>query len=86
MTLILNKAPPQPIQGMEPDSLIVRPGGRPPLVTPHCRRCNVPVETFTIDPISSWYYLGIDATCHGKTIGIKVPAEQAIKDGMVWMF
>jgi len=86
VTLILTKAPPQERQGMDPAAKIVRPGGQPPLVMPHCRRCRVPVETFTIDPISSWYYLGIDATCHGKTRGIKVPVEQAIRDGLVWMF
>lgn len=71
---------------MVPGSKIVRPGGPPPLVMPHCRRCGVPVEHFTIDPISSWFYLGIDAHCHGKTGGLKVPAEQAIRGGIVWMF
>lgn len=81
MTLILTKAPPQAHQGVDPASKIIRPGGRPPMVHPVCRQCGVPVETFTIDPISSWYYLGIDATCHGKTHGIRVPAEQALRDG-----
>ena len=91
MTLILTKAPPQPIQGMQgDDNHIIRPGGAPPFVSPHCRVCRIPVERFTIDPISSWYYLGIQAQCHGKTSGIRIPVEQAVhnrKTGAVtWMF
>lgn len=87
--LIKIAAPPQPIQGMSADA-IVRPGGQPPLVHPHCRKCGVPVERFTIDPISSWYYLGVDAQCHGKTQGIRIPVEQALRGRttgeVIWMF
>lgn len=90
MTLVLTKAPPTEHAGMKADQTIIRPGGSPPLVSPHCRKCGVPVETFEIDPISSWYYLGVEVTCHGKTQGKRVPAEQAIQDQaagrVLWFF
>jgi len=77
-------------QGMDAHATIVRPGGAPPMVTPICRRCRLPVETFTVDPISSPYYLGIDATCHGKTSGRRVPVDEVMHKlrtgGVVWMF
>ncbi len=85
MALIQIAAPKNAPTGMA-DTLIVRPGGNPPLVSPHCRVCRLPVESFEIDPVSSWYYLGIEAVCHGKTQGIRVPTEQALRGGMVEMF
>jgi hypothetical protein len=86
MSLILLKAPPQKSIGMDAAIDHITPGAPPPLVTPHCRKCRIPVEVFEIDPISSIFYLGIEAQCHGKTGGLKVPAEQALKGGIVWMF
>lgn len=86
MSLILLKAPPRASTGMDASVTAIEPGSAPPLVSPHCRRCRLPVETFEIDPVSSIFYLGIEAICHGKTSGIKLPAEQAIKGGIVWVF
>jgi len=85
MPLIQIAAPKNAPTGMA-DTAIIRPGSNPPLVSPHCRKCNIPVEAFEIDPVSSWYYLGIEAICHGKTQGIRIPAEQALRAGMIWMF
>lgn len=85
--LIQVKAPYQPHQGMvADDNRIVRPGGAPPIISPHCRKCRIPVEHFAIDAISSWYHLGIRAECHGVTTGIRVSAEQALKEPLIWMF
>jgi len=90
MTLVLLKAPPTEHIGMVADEgHIIRPGGAPPMFSPHCRKCGVPVEKFEIDPISSWYYVSIEASCHGKTQGIRIPAEQAIAESgkrVIWMF
>jgi len=85
VTLILTAPKPQKTAGMMPTG-IIEPGSAPPLVSPHCWQCRLPVWTFEIDPISSIFYLGIEATCHGKTQGIKVPAEEAIKANVIWMF
>lgn len=88
--LVKLAAPYQPRQGMDAAAEIVRPGGAPPFVSPHCFRCRVPVETFTLDPISSPYYLGIDATCHGQTAGKRLSVDEVTHKrrtgGVVWMF
>jgi hypothetical protein len=77
VTLILLKPPVQPDQSMVQDnSHIIRPGGQPPFVSPHCRKCLIPVETWTIDALGSWYHLTIQVTCHGKTTGAKFGADQ----------
>jgi len=85
VSLILLKAPANRT-GMDARVSDIVPGSAPPLVSPHCRKCRLPVETFEIDPVSSIFYLGIEAICHGKTSGTKVPAEQALRAGIVWMF
>lgn len=85
MTLVLLRPKAQKAAGMVAGGL-VEPGSAPPLVSPHCRKCRLPVESFEIDPISSIFYLGIEAICHGKTSGVKVPAEEAVKGGVVWVF
>lgn len=54
-------------QGMEhEESHIVRPGSSPPLVFPMCGRCRLPVEKFTIDPMSDPYRLSVDVECCGR--------------------
>lgn len=90
MTLVLLKAPPTEHIGMVADEgHIIRPGGAPPMFSPHCRKCGVPVEKFEIDPISSFYYVSLEVACHGKTTGLRIPAEQAIHDSareILWVF
>lgn len=77
MSLILLKPPAQADQSMDGDeSGILRPGGQPPFVSPHCRQCGIPVERFTIDATDSWWGLGIQWECHGKTSGKRFMAEQ----------
>ncbi len=85
MSLILIAPPKNAQQGMR-DTKIIRPGGAAPLIQPHCRKCNLPVESFEVDPVSSYFYCSIEAQCHGVTSGIKIPAEQAVRGGMVWLF
>ena len=76
-------------EGMMPDSPLA-PGHPPPWVIPHCRKCNLPVETFTIDWIASPHWLPIQFSCHGQTSGMKVPREQALHmskhGGALWVF
>lgn len=56
--------------------VILRPGGRPPMVIPFCAQCLVPVEKFTLDPITSPFRMGIQAQCHGQTEGTHVTVDQ----------
>lgn len=90
MTLILTAAPPQEHEGMDDSVRILKPGGRPPRISPHCRQCGVPVEAFTIDPLASEFYMAVQAECHGKTSGAKLGREEAIgamlKGAVIWMF
>lgn len=85
MSLILIAPPKNAQQGMR-DTNIVRPGAAAPLINPHCRVCNLPVERFEIDPVSSFFYCSLEAECHGVTSGIRIPAEQAVRGGICWMF
>ena len=57
------------------EDLVIKPGSQPPFVIPWCASCKQPVDVFTIDPISSPFRMGIQATCHGKTEGIWVTVE-----------
>lgn len=89
--LIKVAAPDQPFQGMIADpGHVVRPGGAPPLVHPHCRKCGVPVERFTIDPIADPHRIAIQAVCHGKTTGTYIPLAEALHKrawgGVLWLF
>lgn len=89
--LIVIKAPKTGLpEGMDSGVEFLRPGGTPPLIVPHCRQCGIPVEHFTIDPISTPFHVSIDAECHGKQQGVKVPSEQifgCLKSGQpLWMF
>ncbi len=92
--LILTKAPPPKrlgvrAEGMMPDSPLA-PGQPPPWIMPHCRKCGIVVETFTIDWVASPFYLPIQFTCHGKTGGMKVPASEVLwkskNGGIIWVF
>lgn len=77
-------------EGMDAGVDFLRPGGTPPLVVPHCRKCGIPVEHFTIDPISTPFHLSVDARCHGKQQGKKIPNDEVfgcLKTGkLLWMF
>jgi len=60
-----------------PDAdVILKPGGDPPFVVPFCASCNMPVERFTIDPVSSVFRMSIQAECHGKTEGAHVSVDE----------
>lgn len=89
MTLILTKAPYQPHEGMDDSARVIIPGGRPPRISPHCRQCGVPVESFTLDPLATEYRMSIQATCHGKTSGTWLSHEEAIgalvRGAVIWM-
>lgn len=59
----------------EDDSLILRPGEDAPFVVAWCASCKDGVETFTVDPITNPFRMGIQATCHGATDGIWVSMD-----------
>lgn len=56
--------------------VILRPGSPAPIVTPFCASCDDTVETFTLDPVTNPFRMGITARCHGKTEGTFVTVEQ----------
>lgn len=55
---------------------ILRVGGAPPMVTPYCSLCDMPVERFCMDVVTSPYYVGIHAQCCGKTSSTRIPIEE----------
>lgn len=55
----------------DPD-LIIQPGATPPFVIPWCASCKMPVYRFTIDPLKSELWMGVEAECHGQTEAIRV--------------
>lgn len=65
----------QAIPDEQDEDLIIRPGESPPFVIPWCASCAMGVETFTVDPVTSPFRMGIQATCHGKTQAIWVSVE-----------
>jgi len=56
--------------------VILRPGCPAPVVTPFCASCDDTVETFTIDPVTSPFRMGITANCHGATQGTFVTVDE----------
>lgn len=47
-------------------SLILIPGQSPPLLTPYCQRCDMPVERYRMDVVGSdGSKIGIHASCCG---------------------
>lgn len=54
------------------EDLIIQPGEPPPFLLPWCASCKDTVESFTVDPVTSPFRMGIQATCHGATEGIWV--------------
>ena len=55
----------------DPD-LLIQPGAPPPFVLPWCASCKTTVDRFTIDPLKSDLWMGIEAECHGATEAIRV--------------
>lgn len=53
---------------------------------PMCCSCKVPVEKFTLDPLSSRWVLKVHAQCHGKTEYKEVPVSEAIRNKHIRMF
>lgn len=81
----------QRTEGMVANATDLRPGAPPPWVVPHCWNCRVPVERFTVDWIASPFYLPIQVQCHGKTTGLRIPAEEVLfrsrrAGGVIWAF
>jgi hypothetical protein len=61
-------------------SLILIPGQSPPLLTPYCQRCDMPVERYRMDVVGAdASHIGIHATCCGYSsstrIGLSVYLE-----------
>ena len=87
--MLIKVAAPRPErEGMDPDSPLA-PGQPPPWLAPHCRSCGLPCERFTIDYVSSPFYLPIQFTCCGRTGGYNVPRDEVLykskHGGAVWV-
>jgi hypothetical protein len=54
-------------------SIILQPGAPPPMLTPYCQRCDMPVERFCMDLVgSSASHIGIHAHCCGQTSSTRI--------------
>ena len=91
--MLIKKAMPRRrsrFQGMDPRVKRIEPGATPPLLHPHCRQCNVPVERFQVRGITDPWFLNVEVTCHGKTTGRRVSHTEALESNMtgkpVWFF
>lgn len=58
---------------------ILRPGCEPPLIVPYCQLCDMPVESFCMDVVTSPYRAGIHASCCGKTSSAYLPIEEIFR-------
>jgi len=58
---------------------ILRPGADPPIITPYCMVCDMPVERMQFDVVTSPYYIGIHAQCCGKTSSLRLPIEEMFR-------
>jgi hypothetical protein len=56
--------------------MILRVGAEPPMITPYCHRCDMPVERFCMDIVSSPHHVGIHASCCGTTASLRLTVEQ----------
>lgn len=59
--------------------MIFRVGTNPPLITPYCRRCDMPVERFQMDVVKSPFYVGIHAQCCGYTQSSRVSIDEVFR-------
>ncbi len=57
---------------IENDSTPLTDANRPPPIVPFCASCDMPVEIFTHYPSVEGDYFIIEATCHGKTSGVRI--------------
>lgn len=55
-------------------SLVV--GANPPIVTPFCSICRLPVERFQLDVVKSPYYMGVHAQCCQRTSSMRVSIDE----------
>lgn len=89
--MLVKVAAPRPDhEGMVADSAHpLAPGHAPPLVAPYCFKCKLPVESFTVDWVSSPYYLPIQWRCCGRTGGTRIPHDEVLlkrrTGGHVWV-
>lgn len=60
-------------------SLILTPGQEPPIITPYCGICDMPVERMQFDVVTSPYSMGIHAQCCGKTSSVRISNEEVFR-------
>lgn len=53
-------------------SLILKPGDDPPTITPYCAICQLPVERYTLDVVTSPYHIGVHAHCCDRTSSTRI--------------
>lgn len=56
-------------------SLILRPGDDPPMLTPYCQICTMPVERFRLDVITSPHHIGIHANCCSRESSTRITTQ-----------
>lgn len=59
--------------------MILRPGTEPPMITPYCSRCDMPVERFCMDVVTSPFHVGIHASCCGATSSVRISLEELFR-------
>lgn len=55
------------------------PGATPPMITPFCGICDMPVEKFCMDVVKSPYYIGLHCQCCGRTQSSRVSIDDAFE-------
>lgn len=58
---------------------ILKPGAEPPILVPYCSFCELPVEYFNFDVVSSPYYVGIHGHCCDHSNSIRLPVEELFR-------
>lgn len=60
-------------------NVILRPGADPPMFIPFCGLCEMPVEGFSMDVVTSPYYVAFHARCCGKTQSMRISVDEAFQ-------
>lgn len=53
-------------------TLILQPGTDPPALTPYCAICQLPVERFTLDVVTSPHHIGLHCQCCDRVSSTRI--------------
>jgi hypothetical protein len=62
---------------IENDSTPLTDANRPPPLVPFCASCDMPVEIFTHYPSVDDDYFILEASCHGRSAGVRIARLEA---------